>query len=332
MSMTKKIVAAVLTASVSVGALSAAYAQTATGGQQFKMARAEGGQMRGSEERGAMFFARFDADGDGVINKTELSEATAENFASTDTDGDGNVSLAEFKVSYMENTMPKQVRTFQRMDLDGDGTVTKAEYEDVAGRMFARLDRMGGRGGQGEQAGKWGRSDDRSEGYGRGGYNDDDDNDRRGKWGKGEGKHVRDGERGGRDGGRRFGRGGRGGPLGALIAQFDVDNNGKVSREEFDTKSAELFASADTNGSGGFELDDFANIWATLNDRDAVRKFQALDTNGDLSVTQQEQSKQAEMMLDRMDRNDDGVISKADFGPGMRGHGKRGHGGEHKRG
>ena len=83
-----------------------------------------------------------------------------------------------------------------------------------------------------------------------------------------------------------------------------------------------LFASADTDQSGGFALTDFSTIWMTFHDDRTVRMFQSLDTDGDLSVTAEEHASRSADLAERMDRNDDGVITEADFKRGH--HGKRG--------
>ena len=92
-----------------------------------------------------------------------------------------------------------------------------------------------------------------------------------------------------------------------------------------------LFASADTDSSGSFSLSDFSTIWMTLNDGRAVRMFQKLDADGDLSITAEEHASHSSGMLERMDRNGDGVITKADFkrfGKGKWGKGRGQHDGE----
>lgn len=332
MSISKKIVIAALATSVSAGAISTAFAQDAQPeAGAMEVAGFAGDLKRGGGPRGERFFERFDANGDSVVDLEELTAASADKFSNMDEDGDGSVDLAEFKTGFEAETKPAQVRTFQRIDVDGDGTVTQAEYDAFAGRVFDMYEK--GPRGFGGKKGFGPRHDMRD------GDRDRGDHGHHGKWAKNEKRG--DGPRGerferrgdgdhrpdmGRNGMRGMHHGGMKGPFGFLLAQFDADKDGKVSRGEFDAKSAELFALADTNQSGDFTLEDFSSIWMSLNDTQAVRKFQAMDANGDLAITADEQEQHAGMMLERMDRNDDGLITKADFERGKRGFGKNGPG------
>lgn len=312
----KKIAMAVLAASVAGTALTSglsAYAQSGVangnGGQTTSQAITDqrmahmgerGGWGRGHGKRGReqakRLFERFDTDEDGVITEAEISAVQAEDFATADTDANGEISLEEFKAAFLERSNDRMVRAFQFMDRDGDGAVTQEEADRIANRMFGRLDRDGNdviervRGQRGENAENSQRADA--------------------------------GERGGRE--HRSMRGGRGGQARMVMGLFDTDGNGSVTREEFDAKRAELFALADTNGSGSFTLDDFSPLWLAVNDARIVDMFQRADADGSLAISAEERDQAKEQMLNRADRNGDGVISKADFKRGKKG--KRGEG------
>ncbi|WP_395174533.1 hypothetical protein [Roseibium alexandrii] len=81
------------------------------------------------------------------------------------------------------------------------------------------------------------------------------------------------------------------------------------------------FALADTNGSGSFTLEDFGPLWLAMNDARIVDMFQRADADGSLGITAEEQEQAMSKMLNRVDRNKDGVITKSDF--------KRSHKGKH---
>jgi Ca2+-binding EF-hand superfamily protein len=346
----KKIAIAALAASVAGTALTAglsASAQNATanqdGGQRieqndgprlaFMDGRGGPGQgfgrghgMRGGKQRAERLFERFDVNKDGVITKAEIEEIRTQEFASADTDGNGEISLEEFKAEFLTRSNDRMVRAFQFMDRDGDGSVTQEETDILANRMFNMLDRDGNgtvervRGPRGPAA-------------------DDDDRGPRGERAeRGEpGKRSERAERGGRGEqgwrggpqmgprGHHMGRGGHGGGGAMFLGMFDTNADGKVSREEFDARRAALFALADTDQSGSFTLQDFGPLWLAINENRVVDMFQRADADGSLGITAEEQKQHQDRMLERADRNNDGVITKADFRGGRKGgHGKGG--------
>lgn len=309
----KTIAIATLAASVAGTALTAglpAYAQSGAanaGGGQNNPTVAEqslahmgdrGGYERSHGPRGGRhmakrIFERYDVDKDGAITKAEIEEVRTADFAAADTNGDGEISLEEFKAAFQDRSNDRMVRVFQRLDRDGDGIVTQAEVDRMANRMFNRLDRDDNGVVEKVRGGKRGHD--------------------------GGGKKAEAGKRG--EHGKRHAHGRRGGPAGMFMAVFDTDGTGSVTREDFDAKRAELFALADTNGSGSFTLEDFGPLWLAMNDARIVDMFQRADADGSLGITAEEQEQAMSKMLNRVDRNKDGVITKSDF--------KRGHKGKH---
>ena len=81
------------------------------------------------------------------------------------------------------------------------------------------------------------------------------------------------------------------------------------------------FQEADANGDGAISLEEFGTIWATMTDQARVRAFQRLDPNGDASVTAAELDERFGDIVERMDRNGDGQLSREDRG--RRGEGRR---------
>ncbi len=341
---TLKTIAIAALATTVAGTAVTAYAQggsagKAKGGEYAWNMSGKGGHHGMGGRRGAKrFMERFDLNEDGVVDQAEVDKAADARFAEADTDGNGSISLDEVKAQFAERSKDKRVRAFQRLDRDGDGNVTLEEFNKVTDRIFARLDRndddvleiMRGRSGKGpggekrgEMKGKGAGAEKRGERKGGGEQ----------KAGRGEGRGERGqqyamhGKHRGQMGQMR-GKGGRD-RMRMLFETFDTDADGKITRAEFEEVRGQLFASADTNGSGSFTLDDFQTIWLTINDGRIVRKFQKADKDGDLSITKAEQEERTKDLVERMDRNKDGVVTKADFKRGKKG---RGHHGHHRRG
>ena len=115
-------------------------------------------------------FAKADANGDGVITKTEFLADVDARFAKmdankdgklakderpgggegrggrmmgrADTDGDGAISLAEQRA--------QATRRFDRVDTNKDGKIDKAESDAVRERMRGMMERRGGAAPDGE--------------------------------------------------------------------------------------------------------------------------------------------------------------------------------------
>lgn len=88
---------------------------------------------------GMMLATTFDADGDGVVTKPELSEGLAALAKKYDANGDGALSLDEFAGLHAEVTRPLTVRAFQWVDADGDGQISADEQAKAETMLSRRL-------------------------------------------------------------------------------------------------------------------------------------------------------------------------------------------------
>lgn len=329
----RTIAIAALAASVAGTALTAGFSASAqdtaaagNGGQKntpaetFRMAqmddfgghgwsRGPGHGMGRGGHRAMKMFERFDVNGDGVITSAEIAEIRGKDFTEADADGNGEIGLEEFKAAFMTRSKDRMVRAFQALDRDGDGTVTSAEADRIANRIFAMLDRDGN--GTIERV-HGPRREHRGPGQ------------ERGERGKGR---AEEGARGSRHGWGGHGHGRMGG---RFLGLFDLDADGAVSREDFDARKAELFALADTDGNGSFTLEDFGPLWLAVSEDRVVRMFQRADEDGSLGISAEESETMSTQMFERADRNDDGVITKADFKRGKHGGRKGGRHGDHR--
>ena len=265
---------------------------TASGKPQAEQRQAHaGGSKRagprsGWNRRMAHAFERYDSNEDGVITQDEVDTVTAERFAAIVEDGD-SFDLERYRDVWMERSMRPQVRAFQRADRDGDGNITLEEYNLTSDAMFERLDRDGN--GQLTIPSRTGATEPGAETRRT--------TERRGPM-------------------RGYGR------ANDLMERFDLDRDGAVSRAEYDEVRGQSFGNADADGSGSVTLQEFATLWQDANNRRIVRGFQRLDHDGDLQITEEEYAERSKDFVERYDRNNDGVVTKADR---SKKHGKKGH-------
>ncbi|MEX5728301.1 hypothetical protein Ga0609869_001654 [Rhodovulum iodosum] len=116
-----------------------------------------------------------------------------------------------------------------------------------------------------------------------------------------------------------------------FLEVWDLDQSGEVTLEEMKTQRGTVFSMFDTNEDDILDAEEYSYFdEARANDVGAQaaaggRKLQRLanglslaanDADGDGQVTRAEFIAGTEGWRDRADRNGDGVLSAADFGPG----------------
>jgi len=98
--------------------------------------------------------------------------------------------------------------------------------------------------------------------------------------------------------------------LGALLN--DVDGDGTITADEIDLARSALIAGADANGKGDISLEEYQTIFVELMRDRMVDGFQDLDANGSSEITTDEVDAAIARIMNRMDRNDDGVLNADD--------------------
>jgi hypothetical protein len=123
------------------------------------------------------------------------------------------------------------------------------------------------------------------------------------------GHHMR-GDRfhGGHHGKRHGGRG-----MFRMMEAFDANEDGKLSQEEIDSSRAERFGQFDGDGDQSLTLQEYEQLWLDAMRERMVDRFQHLDADGDAKVTAEEFQRPFAKMVQRKDRNGDGVIDRNDF-------------------
>ncbi len=112
-------------------------------------------------------------------------------------------------------------------------------------------------------------------------------------------------------GGHGFGR--HGGRMAMMLAYFDTDGDGKISREEIEQVRDDRFAAFDSNRDQALSLEEFEGLWLDFMRERMVDGFQRFDADGDGLITLAEINRPLNNAMLRMDRNEDGVIDRSDF-------------------
>ncbi len=102
-----------------------------------------------------------------------------------------------------------------------------------------------------------------------------------------------------------------------MLKQFDTDQDGKISREEFAAKRAKGFERVDTDKSGTLSLEEMkARCKNERCTQMVTKRFAKLDKNNDGSVAKDEFANMT--MFNRLDKDKDGYISESEL-PGRKG-------------
>ena len=113
-----------------------------------------------------------------------------------------------------------------------------------------------------------------------------------------------------------------------FFAEADTNKDGKVDAAEMTAYRDKMFAEANSDGKDGITIQEFEPWFWKQHREMMVRAFQRLDADGDGQITKAEADAAAEQMLNRFDRNKDGVLSAEDR-PNRDGWGRDGRHGRH---
>ncbi|MCM5553721.1 hypothetical protein [Pleomorphomonas sp. NRKKF1] len=125
-----------------------------------------------------------------------------------------------------------------------------------------------------------------------------------------------------------MGFGPSGGPM-KLFAEADTNKDGKVDAAEFTAYRDKMFADANSDGKDGVTIQEFEPWFWQQHREMMVRAFQRLDADGDGQITKAEVDTAGDHMLNRFDRNNDGVLSAEDRPNRGGGWGRDGKHGRH---
>lgn len=103
-------------------------------------------------------------------------------------------------------------------------------------------------------------------------------------------------------------------PVAMLLATFDADGDGRTTRAEMVAGARRTFAAIDKGATGKLGYLAFAD-WAErwLGDRNALPSPFEIDADGDNRITLAELQAQLGRTFDRLDRNKDGALTRAEL-------------------
>jgi Ca2+-binding EF-hand superfamily protein len=103
-------------------------------------------------------------------------------------------------------------------------------------------------------------------------------------------------------------------PVGMMIAAFDADGDGRVTRAEFDAGLRHSFDAIDTDRKGSLSyigFGDWAERW--LGNRNALPSPFEVDRDGDNRISFAELADRFDLFFARFDLDKDGVITRAEL-------------------
>lgn len=109
----------------------------------------------------------------------------------------------------------------------------------------------------------------------------------------------------------------------ASFEGMDLDHDGKISASEHAAATRRMFATMDRNADGKVSAAEMDAAHLAVTGRKskpgemaAAQKIAAIDRNGDRVLSASEHEAGAELMFKRMDANQDGQLSRAEFDAG----------------
>lgn len=98
-----------------------------------------------------------------------------------------------------------------------------------------------------------------------------------------------------------------------MIEQFDTNQDGTVTQAEVDAFRQSQLTEFDQDGDGSLTIEEYQMLWMDAMRERMVDRFQSHDDDGDAIVTVEEFVEPFGRLVDHVDRNDDGQITRDDL-------------------
>ncbi|MEM9271064.1 MAG: hypothetical protein AAGA78_19260 [Pseudomonadota bacterium] len=105
----------------------------------------------------------------------------------------------------------------------------------------------------------------------------------------------------------------RSGRMMQMLNQFDTDGDRALTQEEVTAARAAQLAEFDADGNGELTLAEYEALWLDAMRERMVDRFQSHDDDGTGTITLEEFQEDVARLVERGDRNGDGVLNSDDF-------------------
>lgn len=110
-----------------------------------------------------------------------------------------------------------------------------------------------------------------------------------------------------------FGKRSKGKAVVKMLSRYDENGDRAITLEEVMTARGTQFKNFDTNKDGAINLTEFERLWLDEMRERMVDRFQDHDSDGDGKINEADYSAKIALMIERLDKNEDGKVDRSDM-------------------